>query len=298
MGRIQRVKLSSQAFRIAPEKLRHGHIERHVSTSTYLQNSRGVDVYLPPGYDPHDAFGYPVLYMHDGNNLFFKELAFGGMPWGVDKVLDRLISLKRIPPLIVVGVYNTLGRNSEYTWTPMFHHRGREGGEGALYARYLIDELMPFIDTHYATRQGPQFTGVMGSSLGGLISFYLGYYYPDVFGRIGMVSPSLWWDHGKPLQDARNFPQGLQLWLDMGTREGLSRGMRVEQNPNLHRVRTLARVLQHQGYRLGHDLGYLEDRGALHNEWWWGQRVHLALIFLFGSAASRRRILRSSKVRD
>lgn len=288
--RIKRVKLSSRAFAVNRTPIVPGQIERHVSTSAYLRNTRGIDVYLPPGYNPSQR-RYPVLYMHDGNNLFFKEIAFGGMPWGIDRVLNHLIAIQRVPPLIVVGVYNTMGRNSEYTWTPMRSRRGTEGGEGPRYARYLCEELKPFIDHTYATLTGPEYTGVMGSSLGGLISFYLGRYYPHVFGKVGMVSPSLWWNRGEAFQQAYHYPQGSQLWLDMGTREG-RRGMRVDQNPNILNVRHLAHILQERGYHAGEDLGYLEDRGGLHNEWWWGQRSHLALIFLFGTRAARRLILK------
>lgn len=287
---IKRVKLSSKAFALHHKRIVPGHIERHVSTSRYLRNTRGIDVYLPPGYNPLQM-RYPVLYMHDGNNLFFKEIAFGGMPWGVDRVIDRLIALKRVPPLIVVGVYNTLGRNSEYTWSQMRNRRGVEGGDGQRYAHYLTEELKPFIDHHYATLTGPEYTGVMGSSLGGLISFCLGCYYPHIFGKVGMVSPSLWWNRGEALQQAYHYPQGSQLWLDMGTREG-QRGLRIDQNPNILNVRHMARILQQQGYHLGDDFGYLEDRGGMHNEWWWGQRVHLPLIFLFGTPAARRLILK------
>lgn len=288
--RIKRVKLSSRAFAVNRTPIVPGQIERHVSTSAYLRNTRGIDVYLPPGYNPSQR-RYPVLYMHDGNNLFFKEIAFGGMPWGIDRVLNHLIAIQRVPPLIVVGVYNTMGRNSEYTWTPMRSRRGTEGGEGPRYARYLCEELKPFIDHTYATLTGPEYTGVMGSSLGGLISFYLGRYYPHVFGKVGMVSPSLWWNGREALQQAYDYPQGSQLWLDMGTREG-RRGMRVDQNPNILNVRHLAHILQERGYQPGETLGYLEDRGGLHNEWWWGQRSHLALIFLFGTRAARRLILK------
>lgn len=295
MWRIQRRKLSSQLFQVPPGQWRTGRIERHVSTSVHLGNTRGIDIYLPPGYGQSDR-AYPVLYMHDGNNLFFRELAFGGMPWGVDRVLDRLISLGFIPPLMVVGVYNTMGRNSEYTWTPMKTRWGTEGGDGPLYGRYLTEELKPFVDQHYATLRGPEHTGVMGSSLGGLISFYLGYYYPHVFGKVGLVSPSLWWNRGQALREAYAYPQGLQLWLDMGTREGKPRKVRVDHSPNIRNVRTLARIFQDRGYHLGENLGYFEDRGGLHNEWWWGQRLHLALLFLWGYPSARQKILKAIQV--
>lgn len=291
--KTRQLTLKNKVFH-GPPHFPRGKIERHQSSSQALGNSRTLDIYLPPGYDvSQPQRRYPVLYMHDGNNLFYPEIAFGGMPWGVDRVLDRLIALKLISPLIVVGVYNTLGRNSEYTWTPMRAAWGSEGGEGPRYAQYLTQELKPRVDRHYHTLAGPQYTGVMGSSLGGLISLYLGLYYPQVFGHIGMVSPSLWWNHGEALKDAWNFQPGQRLWLDMGTREG-GRRQRVAHNPNILNTRYLKRVLEQRGYQEGQNLAYLEARGGMHNEWWWGQRVHLPLLFFFGTARGRRLIFKSA----
>ncbi len=295
MYKIKKIKSDNKKLQISPERLQKGRILRLESSSEYLHNQRGVDLYLPPGYDQSPDQAYPVLYMHDGNNLFFPELAFGGMPWGLDQVLDRLISLKLIQPLIAVGVYNTLGRDSEYTWTAMRGRRGRrEGGQGPLYARYLTEELKPKIDRRFRTLTDRLNTAVMGSSLGGLISFYLGLHYPHVFGKIGVVSPSLWWNRGEAMRDAAHFPIGLKVWLDMGTREGIRRSGRVHSNPALAQTRHLKHVLQAQGYREGFDLAYLEDRGALHNEWWWGQRLHLPLMFFFGSQRARNLIFKVS----
>jgi len=289
MPQIRKCRLSSQPFRLAKGQLQHGTLETHQSHSQYLHNQRGLAIYLPPGYAQSQQH-YPVLYMHDGNNLFDPRLAFGGTPWWVQRTLDQLISLELMPPILVVGVYNTLGRNHEYTWSRMHTPWGAEGGQGPLYARYLIHELKPMIDRRYRTRPQAHHTAVMGSSLGGLSAFDLGLHYPDVFGKIGMVSPSLWWNRGESLHQARHYPQGLTLWLDMGSREGGR--MRIDRNPNILNIRRLKRALQGRGYREGHDLGYLEDRGGQHNEWWWGQRLHLPLLFFFGSAKARRLILK------
>lgn len=287
MARVRKLKASSP--RLQPRVLSQGRIFRHQSTSRWLNNSRPVDIYLPPGYDQDSQRHYPVLYMHDGNNLFYPEIAFGGMPWHVDQTLNRLISAGLVEPLIVVGVSNTMGRNSEYTWTRMRTRWGSEGGDGPRYAHYLSEELKPWVDHHLRTLKGPEHTAVMGSSLGGLISFYLGLNLPQVFGHIGMVSPSLWWNQREPLHDAWRYPHHLKLWLDMGTREG-SRKVKVDFNPNIRNVRELRQIFLARGYREGQNLGYLEDRGALHNEWWWGQRLHLPLMFFFGNERARRLI--------
>lgn len=289
MARIRRLSLSNSKFQFKNRPLRKGRLERLESSSRYLSNSRYLDIYLPPHYDREQRH-YPVLYMHDGNNLFYPEIAFGGTPWYLQRSLDHLISVRLIEPMIVVGVYNSMGRAQEYTWSPMKTPWGQEGGQGPDYARYLRHEVMPQINRRYRTLLGPQHTGVMGSSLGGLISFYLGLHHSDVFGHIGMISPSFWWNAGEALRDAQDFPPGLRLWLDMGTREG-DRRVAVKRNPNVRNLRLMKQALLQRGYREGLDLGYLEARGALHNEWWWGQRSHLILLFLFGSEAARRRIL-------
>ncbi|HEY9842992.1 MAG: alpha/beta hydrolase [Candidatus Sericytochromatia bacterium] len=291
MASIRKVKLNSQRLQIDPGRLAHGRHERLGSPSRHLGNQRLLDIYLPPGYDIDVFRRYPVLYMHDGNNLFFPELAFGGMPWHVDRTLDRLIALKLVQPMIVVGIHNTMGRNSEYTWSQMRTRWGREGGQGPRYAAYLTEEVKPLIDRRYRTLADPWHTGVMGSSLGGLISLYMGLHYPHVFGQIGMVSPSLWWNHREALRHAHGFMPGQNLWLDMGTREGHSR-QRVDYNPNIHNTRALKQILQRRGYIEGHNLGYLEDRGALHNEWWWGQRLHLPLMFFWGTEKGRKLIVK------
>lgn len=290
---ICKIKRSSKLFQIKSGKLRHGKIHRLASKSHYLDNQRYLDVYLPPDYE-HSQAHYPVLYMHDGNNLFFPEIAFGGVPWKVNKTLDLLISLKMIEPIILVGVFNTVGRNEEYTWSRMRTYHGGEGGQGPRYAHYLIEEVKPMIDHHYRTQPTAQKTAVMGSSLGGLISFYLGMYHSTVFAKLGLVSPSLWWNYQEPLRVARNFPIGgshhnLKIWLDMGTREGSRQG-RVDNNPNIRNTRNLKKILESRNYHNGYNLGYLEDRGAQHNEWWWGQRLHLPLIFFFGTPKGQRLI--------
>lgn len=285
-------KFNLHARRFQPADLPHGHHERLPSPSRHLNNHRLLDVYLPPNYALEPERRFPVLYMHDGNNLYFPELAFGGMPWRVDTTLQRLLALQLIQPLIVVGIHNTLGRNSEYTWSRVATRRGFEGGEGSRYAAYLIEEVKPLIDQRYRTLPAAEHTGVMGSSLGGLISFYLGLHHPEVFTRIGMISPSLWWNQREAIADARNYRSGHRLWLDMGTREGYRR--KVAENPNLHNVRALKQVLETRGYVHGVDLGYLEDRGGLHNEWWWGQRLHLPLIFFWGTAQGRRQLLKAA----
>jgi predicted alpha/beta superfamily hydrolase len=251
--------------------------------SAFLAQARDVWVYLPPGYDPDGDSCYPVLYMHDGENLFSPGAAFGGQEWGLDETAEWLIGSGRLPPLIIVGVANTDDRLEEYTWVK---DEDGDGGRGRQYARFLVEELKPFIDTVYRTLPQPRFTGVLGSSLGGLHALYLGRYRSRVFGRIGAMSPSLWWADRRALADLAAMPPRLRIWLDMGSAEGEDD---EESADVVQDARDLAAILCARGYTPGEDLYFLEDEGAGHDEAAWGDRVSLTLRFLFDWASLRRR---------
>lgn len=163
----------------------------HIIDSRYLipqlGRTRRVWVYLPPDY--HSAsVRYPVLYMQDGQNLFDTDTAAYG-EWGVDEELDHLIAAGN-PAIIVVGIdHGESRRINEYNPTDS-HTYGK--GEGKLYAAFLTETLKPFIDDQFRTISTPENTGVAGSSMGGLISFYSWLTYPEVFGKAGVFSPSFW----------------------------------------------------------------------------------------------------------
>src|SRR3954464_10805498 len=146
----------------------------HNFLSQYVAYRRDLVVYLPPDYEQSDG-RYPVLYLHDGQNLFDPETAYvKGMDWRVDETADELIREQRVEPLIIVGIYNTgEHRLDEYTPTP---DKKLGGGNADLYGRMLVEEIKPFIDGEYRTLTDPNCTGLGGSSLGGLVSVYLGFY--------------------------------------------------------------------------------------------------------------------------
>jgi predicted alpha/beta superfamily hydrolase len=241
--------------------------------SDALGNSRAIAVFLPPGYETSNE-RYPVLYVQDGQNLF-DAVAEQGRSWGLDETCERLMRAGELPPFIVVGVYNSPDRIPEYT--PV-RDPGYGGGRGNLYGKFLIDELKPFIDANWRTRPGPESTALMGSSLGGLISLHVGLGRPDVFSRVGALSPSLWWADEELTRrlDAQPAAQSrARVWLDMGTREGDDPGRRVEE------TRTLGAVLQARGWRPGDDLAVRVIDGAGHDENAWRARVAEVLKFLF-----------------
>lgn len=280
--RLKKLSLNNKIFKkVPPQDYLNGTIVRRHIISKFLKYEREIDIYLPPAYYKDRDRRFPVLYMHDGNNLFYPSISFAGVPWRVDSTMDMLISNGLIEETIVVGIHNTPQRNYEYTWTQMKHPNGQvEGGGGKWYAKFITEELKPRFDKNFKTLTDRKNTGIMGSSLGGLISFYLGLNFPDVFSKIGVVSPSLWWDKGIAFTDVEKIRTDLDIWLDMGTREGYYEN--PETNMNILSTRFMKLRLIEHGYREGINLAYLEDKGAQHNEYSWGKRLHLPLLFFFG----------------
>jgi predicted alpha/beta superfamily hydrolase len=219
-----------------------------------------------------------VLYLHDGQNVFDAATSFGGVEWGVDETAERLIRSKAIDPLIIVAVAN-MGedRVHEYTPTPgVIETKGRRKkrsrGLARLYGRFLMEELKPFIDRNYRTRRGPTFTGLGGSSLGGLVTLAIGLLYPRKFRRLMVMSPSIWWDNFAiyRLVDSIEQQPPLKIWLDTGTDE-----------PGWEQARELFRRLVEKGWKPGRDIQYMEADHSGHSEAAWAARVEPALRFLF-----------------
>ncbi len=230
-------------------------------------------VYLPPGYDEEPARRYPVLYMHDGQNLFDPETAFvRGQHWRLGEMADMLIAEGRVEPLVIVGVYHT-GHGRVHEYTPTKDAR-IGGGEARLYGRLLVEELKPFIDARYRTDPARERTGLGGSSLGGLVSMFLGLRHADVFGRLAVMSPSVWWGKRAILRYvAKAVPKpATRIWLDMGSAESRS---------GIADARRLRAALVKAGWREDVDLAYAETPGGTHTEAAWAHRVGDVLQFLY-----------------
>lgn len=266
--------------RPSPASRRTGTIRTHDRfKSKALSNERILWVWLPPDYETSKNARYPVLYMHDGQNLFDSTTAFIGIEWGADETADRLIRAGRIPPIIIVGIANTPDRMGEYT--PWVDESRNSGGKGDAYARFLIDEVKPFIDQSYRTKSDRMNTAVAGSSLGGLISLHLALTHPEVFSKCAAISPSLMWADGRMLREIEAKPsslKGVRLWFDMGTREG----RQIESfNSATKWTRQLATALEKGGLKPDVDYRYLEVEGGEHNEAVWAARLDQILVFLF-----------------
>jgi predicted alpha/beta superfamily hydrolase len=240
--------------------------------SPQLRNRRNVDIYLPWSYP--SGLRYPVVYMQDGQNLSDPSTSFAGT-WDLEGAIERLA--ERRLEAIVVGVHNTSDRLAEYS---PFPDRRHGGGQADAYLAFIADTLKPRIDRLFRTRRERDDTMILGSSMGALVSLYAYFRYPSVFGRAGVMSPSIWFGHGTILDfiaRART-PRG-RLYLDVGGQEGAG---------TLRDARRLGRLLVRKGFvrrrrpawRAAPLLRYVEDPGGRHNEAAWARRLDGALAFL------------------
>ncbi len=239
-------------------------------------DERQLAVYLPPGYHAEVDRAYPVLYMQDGQNLFDGRTSYvPGQHWHLKETADNLINEGAIEPLIIVGVYHAGPRRVE-EYTPSVDPNFKVGGGAELYGRVLAEELKPFIDGAYRTKRGREHTGVGGSSLGGLVSLYLGLTRGDTFGRVIAMSPSLWWDGCWLLRNLGDLARGpkAKIWIDAGTMEGANTDCNAE---------ALRDALVARGYARGSQVEFMRADGGRHTEQDWAHRVHHGLRFTFAA---------------
>jgi predicted alpha/beta superfamily hydrolase len=235
--------------------------------SPKLRHPRDVIVWLPPSYEKNKSRRYPVLYMHDGQNIIDPSTSFGGRDWHVDEVADSLMRAQKMEDLIVVGIYNTPDRTPEYSDSEL----------GRAYAAFVMHELKPMIDSAFRTKPDAKNTAVMGSSMGGLISFLFAWWHPEVFSKAGCLSSAFLWDDNKILKEVKNYngaKKPIRIYLDDG-----SEGLEAQLKPGYDEMVAL---LQEKGYKPGSDLEYFYDIGAAHNEPAWAKRVWRPLLFMFG----------------
>ena len=253
----------------------HGDFE-----SEFLQSVQGVDpreiiVYVPPGYEEQPERTYPVLYMHDGQNLFDGRTSFiPGRTWEMREQADAAIEAGEVEPLVIVGIYNGGDRRlAEYTPERDWQ---MGGGEADSYGRMLTRELMPWIADRYRVRPERVSTGMGGSSLGGLVTLYLGLRHTERFGKLAVLSPSVWWNHKSILgflnQRGPRIREKPRIWLDVGTGEG---------RRTLDNAGQLDRRLIANGWQPGQDLHFEQVVGGTHDEASWATRVRPMLRFLF-----------------
>ncbi len=245
----------------------HFFAESHCHTCTLHEVGAKTDdrdhalrVFYPPGYEENALERYPVIYMQDGQNLFFPDEAFAGHHWMIEETLKVLDSMNLIRKAIVVGVYPR-DRMAEYTM-PGY----------AAYGRYLVEDVKPWVDATFRTLNGPRHTAVMGSSLGGVVSLHLAWQWPQVFGHAGCLSSTFGYRDDLFERVAAEEKRRIRIYLDSGWPQD-----------NYEVTRSMRNLLLKKGYVPGKDLLYLAFPRASHNEQAWAMRAHIPFQHFFST---------------
>jgi enterochelin esterase-like enzyme len=294
--------LQAQAAAPVLPKPASGHIERLSDFPSRFVPARHVDVWLPEGYGSGKR--YNVLYMQDGQMLFDRATTWNKQSWDIDQTVARLVREGRIPDTIVVGIWN----RSDYRYAEYFpkkylayadkaarkHYvqaaqRGKSLSDD--YLRFVVEELKPAIDRRFATRPGPESTFIMGSSMGGMISLYALFEYPDVFG--GAAGLSTHWV-GNPtawgLEKARNGALPLAALNYLQKRLPPPGKLRVYSDRGDDALDSLYAPTHGMLAELLRDRGYEDEQvmmrvyvGRGHNENDWAARAEAPLLFMMGT---------------
>jgi predicted alpha/beta superfamily hydrolase len=234
--------------------------------SAILGRKHALRAYVPPGYAENTLKKYPVLFMQDGKNLFFPDEAFAGQEWGVDESLELLNAMNFTDRVVVIGIYSG-DRMAEYT---------KPGYEA--YGRSVIEEIVPKACERLRLIGGPKETGVMGSSLGGVVSFYMAWEWPEIFGLAACMSSTF--SHKDDLVErVLTEPQrSSKFYLDSGW-----------PGDNFETTLAMAIALQSRGYRFGQDFIHFAFPREEHREAAWGSRLHLPLQLFWGKLSMAQR---------
>ncbi len=255
----------------------HGQITGDVR---YFHNLKGdnikprdVIVWLPPSYNSDSTKKYPVLYMQDGQNIFDPKTSSYGVDWQLDEAADSLIKAHSIKEIIIVGIYNTTDRMTEYLDTPLGHS----------YMKFVVNKLKPFIDKNFRTLPDRNNTAVGGSSAGGTISFLLAWDYPAVFSQAACLSPAFHIQSINLVKKVLNYfgpKKDIKFYFDNGTIDLDSQLLPGTQE--------MISALISKGYRPGKDFEFFLAKGATHNEAAWAKRNWRYLEFMFGTSADKK----------
>lgn len=265
-----------------------GRVEHLAPIDSKFVDRRNVDVWLPPGYftEATKSRRYPVLYVHDGQNVFDPGSSFIGVDWGIDETMTRLIAEKKVPAAIVVAVWNTPKRLSEYMPQKAIERTAeaelddmfkpvRQKPLGDAYLKFLVTELKPAIDARYRTLPDRLHTSIMGSSMGGLISLYAICEYPEVFGGAACLSTA-WTVAGgvttRELEKALPDPMTHRIYFDFGTetKDGTYEPLQGQVDAQVKAA----------GYTAGTNWMTKSFPGESHSERAWRKRVDIPLKFL------------------
>ena len=251
-----------------PTRINHGQITGTVKYHKNLEGEgvlpRDIIVWLPPSYNENMNKRYPVLYMHDGQNIIDPATSSFGYDWRVDEIADSLIAKNEIPEIIIVGMNNTVHRAQEYG----------PGPKGADYMKFVVNEVKPLIDNNYRTKTGSEHTYVGGSSMGGIISFRMVWEYPEIFSKAICMSPAFkirQYDYLSHVEKS-DPPKNVFFYIDNG---GI--GLELELQSGID---DMMEALENKGLREDYEYVWFLDQNAQHNEQAWSKRMPEALKIL------------------
>lgn len=261
-----------------------GAVYRYADFPSKITDTRNVDVWLPPNYDDDKGEKYPVIYIHDGQNLFDPKQSFSKVDWGIDETMTRLIEENKINAAIVVGIWNTPRRTIEFMPQRAFDVRDNvkrkskdiniKSAESDKYLKFLVTELKPFIDKTYRTKSDRKNTFVMGSSMGALMSLYAIGEYPDIFGGAGCLSTHYPLGKGVILNYMEKYlpsPKKHKIYFDYGTT-----GLDAQYEPY---QRAADALMRKKRYQAGKNWITRKFVGDDHSEKSWRERVAIPLTF-------------------
>jgi len=278
----------------APQTTEAQIIEYEEFLSSFVK-PRNISVWLPSDYKDDGSVSYPVIYAHDGQNLFQPGFSYGGVEWGLDETAERMMSSGELKPAIIVGIWNTDQRWPEYAPQKVIERLSGDASsewlgheipelKGDAYLRFIVEELKPFIDSTFETSPGADDTLIMGSSMGGLISLYAVAEYPSVFSRAAAVS--IHWPLAEPesslaaeasdvmqsyLETSGIDPMRHTLWFDRGTEE-------LDEAYAPHAV-AMEDWFRANGWSADQAI-FRDYPGTGHNEAAWAERVDQVFTFL------------------
>lgn len=240
----------------------------YITDVTYLGlEPRDVIIWFPPSYDSLQTKTYPVLYMHDGQNIFDPLTSSFQVDWQLDETADSLIRTGEIEEIIIVGIYNTLNRYSEYS----------PNDTGYLYMKFIVEELKPMIDKNYRTKPFREYTATGGASMGGLISLMLAWEHSETFSKAACLSPAFLnrnFNYVSTVSEYEGNQKPIKLYIDNGG-DALDNVLQPG-------IDLMLEALKNKGYEQGKDLCWFKDENAAHSESSWSERSWRFLKMFFG----------------
>lgn len=258
-----------------------------------LNRKRTIRLFLPKGYTKSDE-KYPVIYMHDGQNLFDKETAFSG-EWNVDETLNKLYEDKNFKAIVVAIDNGGDKRLDEYS---PYKNNKYGGGEGDKYLNFIVNTLKPYIDKNYKTLSDKNNTAIIGSSMGGLISYYAGLRYPKVFGKIGVYSPAFWFAPNIVAFSKQNGNiSDSKMYFLVGEKEGVNNTEFTEISQTVNDMNTVVKTIKQQGFPIKNIQTKVVPNGK-HNEELWRNNFEETILWLFKDHIKQREFQKASFVNN